>query len=294
MKATGPCKLVWIPEKHAAWIRPNTDDELSFTKVFEAVTKRQQRLNFNVYPIVTINLPQQTRTYKQNDTLWALITIIFESMNGRKPTQSEKYDLYLDILEEYADRVPTRFSQRLRPIHISESDVAHAAKLIQACFDVLVEYCDLDMDQQSDVRKLFYEWHAWRGTLDQDPLDSRENDDDVSESEWWESHKVSDASGVGGYLEKAHIVSRGAAPLAIDKPFNWLALTPSEHREQHQKGWEEFLQKYPHLQGRVERARSMVAQTSNALRNGNSNALRNGDSTALRNNSTRNEEAGQH
>jgi hypothetical protein len=259
VKVTGPCKTVWIEEKHVAWIRPNHEDEQAFVKVFEAIAKRREKTGSNVYPIVTIHLPERERTYKQNDTLWALITIIFESMNGRKPTQAEKYDLYLDILEEYADRVPTRFAHKLRPIHISESDVVHAAKLIQACFDIIVDYCDLTIDQQADVRKLFYQWHEWRGTLDRDPLDFREDDDEVSEAEWWANHKVSDASGIGGRLEKAHIVSRGAAPLAIDKPFNWLALTPEEHREQHQKGWEEFLQKYPHLQGRVERAKKLVA-----------------------------------
>ena len=258
MKATGPCKLVWIPEKHAAWIRPNKEDEFAFSSLFEKIAQKCEKNHANIYPIVTIQLPERERTYKQNDTLWALVTIIFESMNGRKPTQAEKYDLYLDILEEYADRVPTRFSHALRPIHISESDTTHAAKLIQACFDIIVDYCDLTMDLQADVRSLFYEWHAWRGGLGKDPLDFNENDNEIDEGEWWASHRVSDASGIGGALEKAHIVSRGAAPAAIDKPWNWLALKPEEHREQHQNGWEEFLRKYPHLRGRVERARQMV------------------------------------
>lgn len=261
MKATGPCKTAWLPEKHVAWIRPNSEDEPAFVAVFDAIAKRREKTNADVLPVITIHLPGRERTYKQNDTLWALITIIFESMNGRKPTQTEKYDLYLDILEEHAERIPTRFSRRLRPIHISESDTVHAAQLIQACFDIVVEYCDLNVDLQSDVRNLFYKWHTWRGSLDEDPLDY-DGEKVMDEKDWRESHKVSDASGIGGYLEKAHIVSRGAAPGAIECPWNWLALTHEEHQYQHRFGWKAFLEKYPHLSGRVERARLLVGKMS--------------------------------
>jgi len=258
MKVAGPCKLMWIQDQGVAWLRPNPEDAQSFQNFFETLAKRQEKSDQPIYPVVTLDIPARERTYKQNNTLWALIRIIFISMNGRKPTKEESYDLYLDILAEYADRVPSRFTGVLRPVHISESDTRHAAQLIQACFDIIVDYCDLDMDLQADVRKLFYKWHEWRGEQDRDPLDYADDDSELQDQAWRKAHKVSDASGIGGILEKAHIVSRGANVGAIEKPWNWLALTPEEHRFQHQRGWEEFLAQYPHLRGRVERARKMA------------------------------------
>lgn len=258
MKATGPCKAVWVNEKGGLiWIRPNREDLLAFSNLFSKKKSKEEKSGITIYPIVSISLPVFERTYKQLKTLWALITVIFISQNGRKPSEEEKYNLYLDILAEYADQVPTRFSGKLRPVHISESTTIEAAKLIQACFDIIVECCDLTIDLQADVRELFYEWEAWRGGLDKDPMDY-DDDSEIDEGEWRANHKVSDASGIGGYLEKAHIASQGANPIAIEKPWNWLALTAEEHRFMHQHGWAAFLEKYPHLRGRVERAQEMV------------------------------------
>lgn len=261
MKVSGACEAVMIPQKGVVWLKPNPADLQVFMRFFSTKAKKEERFEKKILPVVTLDLPAEGRTFKQNNTLWALITIIFVSMNGKKPTAEEKQELYLDILEEYADRVPTRFTHRLRPIHMSESDTVHAAKLIQACFDILRDYCDLNMDLQADVRTLFWEWHRWRGGLERDPLDyDEETEKAVDEGEWRASHMVSDASGVGGAIEKAHIVSRGADAQDIDEPWNWLALLPEEHRFlQHQNGWAAFLEKFPHLEGRVKRARELAA-----------------------------------
>jgi hypothetical protein len=37
-------------------------------------------------------------------------------------------------------------------------------------------------------------------------------------------------------------------------------MTPEEHEQQHRRGWDEFLMVYPHLRGRVERARRMAGK----------------------------------
>jgi hypothetical protein len=256
MKATGICEAV-MKDNGIVYLRPSIEDRTVFRTFFDKVTVKEEKNGARYFHNVTIALPVDSRTYKQNRTLWKLITTIFESQNGRKPNNEEKYNLYLDILDAYADRIPNQLTGNLRPVHISESDTVHGAKLIQACFDILVEMCDLDMDQQADVQDLFKEWQAWRSGLDMDPLDS-----DLSESEWREQHKVSDASGKGGYIELAHIVSRGADHSVIDKSWNWLALTHDEHIEvQHREGWEALLNRYPHLRGRVERARKLANQS---------------------------------
>ena len=123
-----------------------------------------------------------------------------------------------------------------------------AANLISHIMNVIVEFADLTLPLQADVRKLFYEWETTRGGLERDPLDYDEFGNMLVEAEWRKEHPVSQASGIGGALELAHIVSRGADCRQIDESWNWLMLTYEEHRlVQHQKGWAAFLDMYPHL-----------------------------------------------
>jgi len=259
MKVTAYCKtfftdtgIVLIPS------------EQEFPLIKKLYDRLQRKGDKEYYIQATLSIPSEAKTYKQVNTLWALITIIFESQNGRKPTDEEKYSLYLDILDAYADRTVNKLTGTSRPVHLSESNVTQAAKLIQACFDLIVDMCDLDLSLQADVRELFWEWQKWRGSLKSDPIDYRDEfmTEPITDEEWREIHKISDASGKGGIIEKAHIVSKGANIEAIDEPWNWLALTREEHMIQHTKGWEHFLSLYPHLKGRVDRARRMASCTN--------------------------------
>jgi len=202
----------------------------------------------------TFVLEEHTRSYDQLKTVWKLIAIIFESIEGRKGTASEQYSLYLELLSEYASKVPCKLNGTLRPVHVSKSDpactVTSAAYFIEGLMIHLSQFCDLEMGPQTEVRGLLTEWLAWRGGLEEDPLD-----EDMSEEMWRIRHPMSEASGKGGPIQLSHIVSRGADKADIEAAWNWLALTPSEHALQHACGWEAFLAKFPHLRGRVERAR---------------------------------------
>jgi hypothetical protein len=76
--------------------------------------------------------------------------------------------------------------------------------------------------------------------------------------EWRAKRPYSEASGRTGDIVRAHIVSRGSDAADIEKTWNWIALLHSEHQQQHQIGWDAFLQIYPHLRGRVDRARRLA------------------------------------
>jgi len=204
------------------------------------------------------------RTYKQLKTVWKLVRCIWDSQNidpdtGRavSPTKDELYDLYLDLLEEYAEKRPSGIhTDKLVPVHISTADTIAGAKFIQGLMFHLANYCDIPDTEQTKVRGLLTIWEQWRGTLQDDPLDYY-----CSESEWYEKHTVSQASFKGGAIQKAHIVSRGSDQKDIDEPWNWIALLPKEHIElQHMKGWDAFLEEYPHLKGRVLRARRIAGK----------------------------------
>lgn len=218
-------------------------------KLFNGKKSREERSKQEILLKCDIDAQFQHRSYKQLNSVWKLITVIFESMENRKPTESERYDLYLDLLEEYADKTPSRFKKdSLRPVHISESNTVAAARFIDGLLYHLATQCELNYDLQADVRKVLYEWEIWRGKQEHDFKD------DMTVSEWRERAVYSEASGLGGNVDCHHIVSRGAAPQFADCAWNVLALTRQEHEFFHAHGWEAFLTKYPHLRGKVERA----------------------------------------
>ena len=204
------------------------------------------------------------RTYKQVKTVWKLVRCIWDSQNidpetGRvvPPTKEDLYNFYTDLLEEYAEkRESTLHSDKLIPIHISNADTIAGAKFIQGLMHHLANYCQLPDYMQTKVRGLLTVWEQWRGTLQEDPLDYY-----GSIQDWYDRHTVSQASFKGGVIQKAHIVSKGADEKDIDEPWNWIALLESEHIDlQHAKGWDAFLKEYPHLRGRVLRAREIAGK----------------------------------
>jgi hypothetical protein len=232
-------------------------------KFFSTKTAREDRNQKEFFVQAALDLPYQKRTFKQNAAVWKLVTVIFESMEGRLPTEEEKYALYLDLLDAYVDKVPNRIKGGLRPVHISEANSLEGSKFIDGLLSHLATECSLSYEAQATVQEVLQEWENWRGGLERDPADYAdvEQTEMLTELEWRRKHVYSEASGRGGAIVRAHIVSRGADASDMEKSWNWAALLPEEHEEQHRLGWDEFLQIYPHLRGRVERARRLAGKT---------------------------------
>lgn len=236
--------------KNQIILRATDDRDLPLIKkMFDSKKSREERTKREILLKCEIDAPLQKKTFKQLGAIWKLIEIIFMSSTPemRKPTKEEMYDLYLDLLEEYADRTPSSVSGRLRPVHISESNTMAAARFIDGLLYHLANVCDLKPDLQADVRSVIYEWEEWRGKQKADLNDFR------SIQEMREFVTYSEASGRSP-VDFHHIVSRGAAPQFVDCAWNIIALTREEHEEFHRKGWDCFLNKYPHLKPKVKRA----------------------------------------
>jgi hypothetical protein len=227
--------------------------------LFKKKTEWEERNNKEFYLQARLELRYQKRTRKQNNSVWILIEAIFESMENRKPTKEEGYDLYLDLLDVYAEKVPNRFNNALRPVHISESNSLEGAKFIDGLLYHLATECNLTLGIQATVQEVLQDWEEWRGSLEVDPMDYQ-GDELMPLDEWRRRHPYSEASGRGGTIVRAHIVSRGADHPDIEKSWNWIALLWDEHQQQHDIGWDKFLQIYPHLRGRVERARKLAGK----------------------------------
>jgi hypothetical protein len=210
----------------------------------------------------SLELNYGKRTFKQNAAVWKLVECIWLSMEKDPPAEEEKYALYLDLLEAYADKTKNRVTGGLRPVHISESNTIEGVRFIDGLLYHLSAACGLDYGTQSQVIDVLREGEEWRGGLETDPLDYADLECTrlLTEAEWREKRVVSEASGRGGDIVRAHIVSRGADRPDIEKAWNWVALLPEEHAEQHRLGWDKFLDIYPHLRGRVNRARNLAGK----------------------------------
>ena len=210
---------------------------------------------------VEFDLRYQDRTLKQNSSVWLLIECIWASMEEDPPTEDEKYALYLDLLEVYADKTKNRINGALRPVHISEANSMEGARFIDGLLYHLATMCSLDYNAQSTVIEVLQNWEAWRGEQDIDPVDYADLECTrlLTEAEWREKHPYSEASGQGGDIVLHHIVTRGSNKAAEDKAWNWLAMTAEEHSLLHTYGNEWFLTVYSHLKGRVRRAERLAS-----------------------------------
>jgi hypothetical protein len=240
----------------------NNKDLQLVNKIFETKKNREDYAGKEYFIIAELDLPTRKRTFRQNRATWILIEAIFESMEGRKPTEEEKYNLYLDLLEVYAEKVPCRFKDALRPIHISEANSIEGARFIDGLLYHLATECNLDYGTQSTVADVLWQWESYRGTLEVDPFDYTDSGctELMPVDECRERHPYSEASGRTGDIERAHIASRGSDVADIEKSWNWIALLHDEHMKSHQIGWDAFLQIYPHLRGRVDRARNLAGK----------------------------------
>jgi len=229
-------------------------------KLFKKKREMEEKNKHEYFLHIVLDLRYQARTFKQNNSVWVLVTAIFESMEGRLPDEGEKYCLYLDLLEEYADKVPSRFGG-LRPVHISEANSVEGARFIDGLIFHLSKHCDFNTYDYVSVADAIERFQEWRGGLEIDPLDYADIECTrlLTENEWREKNTLSAASGRGGDIVLHHIVTRGSNKAAEDKAWNWLALLDSEHKEIHSRGDDYFLSAYPHLKGRFEKAKRLAS-----------------------------------
>ncbi len=246
-------------------LKPLDDkDNYIINKLFTNKAERENRTKKEILLRCEINAPYQHRTFKQNNAVWVLVGIIFESMENRRGTHEELYDIYSSLLEEYADRKPSKINNKLRIVHLSEMNTEQCGRFIDSILNYIASTCDLNYDLQTDVRKFIYEWEEWKSRPE------NEFEEFKSIQELKEKVNYSEASGRGGNLHLHHIVSRGANPGAIDKAWNIMVLTEDEHNFFHQqcKNWDEFLEVYPHLRNKVETAykkASLLDKENNSL-----------------------------
>lgn len=252
-------KAVIKKAENGVIILPVTQADRTLLDVYTGQTDKK-------YVTVMLKTTMSNKSYTQLKTCWALISVIYKSMYGVKPTESERNQLHDELLEEYSERKPSILHPgETTPITLREMSSKQLSNFIQILINILAEDCQLENAEQLTVKELFCEWENYLASQKQDWTDYY--DDEITPipiPEWRELHKVSFASGLTAtedmQLDLAHIVSRGADEIHRDCCWNTMMLTHEEHMKQHEIGWDNFLKLYPHLRGRVERARLMAGK----------------------------------
>ena len=215
------------------------------------------------YVTVTLNCARGNKTYDQVKTVFALVSLLFQSNYDRKPSKDDSQKMYESLLWDYADREPDLLHpDREVPVHLSRMSKSQASQFINSLFALVIENCDLDASQQADMKSLFQDFKKNTSVGEGNPCDYSSSGELFDIDKWCEVNNVSMASGVNdGTLEVAHIVSKGSHPEYRNCVWNFLRLTHYEHIEiQHRKGWNEFLSVFPHLIPRVKNAFDKVGE----------------------------------
>jgi hypothetical protein len=226
--------------------------------------------NEGKYLTITCSQRKGNKTYDQVKAVWALIYILYESIYGGKPNTEQAASMYSALIEDYAPREPNPLREgKDMPVTLSRMSKSQASVFIQSIINEICLHHKLSDDAQADLQELFAEFQEHKGTFTDDPVDFGENGEMLSIDEWVKRNPVSMASGRTENLEIAHILTRGAYPQFADCTWNMMRLTHEEHigimhNQINKNGeitkdeWGLFLQIYPHLRKRVERARNIA------------------------------------
>ena len=210
---------------------------------------------------VTAEIKRANKSYEQIKLAWALISICCEVNNGHKPIGDEAeymcQALYEMFAEEYEWQNPLTGEVKKEKVTMSKMSKGQMCAFINNIINFLAD-SGLNGDQEISVKQIFEQYMDFRSQLKEDFVDMDAEGDYISIEEFRRINTISFASGLGGALELAHIVSRGTAPQFEECSWNVMMLTSEEHKLQHKVGWQKFLEIYPHLRGRVERARKMA------------------------------------
>lgn len=215
------------------------------------------------YITVTANYSKADKSYDQVKTVFALINIYFFNIKGRYPTEQEQALTYSKLLWKYAPRTedPTDPNNTI-PITLSHMSKSEAAIFISGIMAEIYENKHgLTDNLEIQLKDIFEEFYKESGFGINNPVDYDDSGNLLSEDEWRQKNNFSFASGIQiEGLQLHHILTKGGHEAIRDCSWNWLMLTFEEHRLYHDKGFEVFLELYPHLAPRIKNAYDMAKE----------------------------------
>jgi len=224
-------------------------------------------LQFDESPLLKIENVKNRRSNSQHTTLRGIERFIFIAENGYEPSKDDLYWIHEGLLEKYSIWTINPRNGVSTPKRTSNPSMStvEMAKIVQGALDSLsVMQIPKEVLNEigHDMKKLWENWYRWRYDQDKDPLFEAENELDWEK--YKELHPVCEFCSLPDYeydpLIRMHIVSKGANIGAYERAYNWIRAHNSHHILQHNEGWEIIEKSYPHIIGKLKRARLMQGE----------------------------------
>lgn len=207
------------------------------------------------------------RTKAQNDTLRGVERFIASAYLGEKPSEDDVDEIHEAIIEAVMPEISNKFNGSKYHKRTSDATVLELARCIEYGLNWLATLDIPDIIVTSmghGMKKLWQSWYEWRYTQESDPL--LEDETEMKWDDYCDVHPVCELCGIlgteGDPLERMHIVSSGSNISSYEYPWNWIRAHNSHHVPvQHQHGWDSITDEFPHIAGKLKRARIMAEGT---------------------------------
>jgi hypothetical protein len=206
---------------------------------------------------IELKFKSKARSMDQNNLYWALITILAQEIYGQHGWEEEVHEAMLSL---YAPRIKSKVHGTEIPKRSKDMDSREMTQLIEGVIAEINE-AGVNFTEMADFDRYWQEYNKLRfsGGSDNGYRDDESLEQYRYRVNYCEACRKYLRPGTGGYDgQLAHIVSRGT--MGEDATWNILHLCARDHTgTQHQHGWDEFLERYPHLIRKVEMAREKHA-----------------------------------
>lgn len=214
-------------------------------------------------PVILLRDHRPKRTMAQNSTLRGIERFIAWATIGEKPTDEEVDMVHEAVIEQVMPQVTNTYNGKMYHKRTSEATTTEMSRCIEKALNWLAS---TDVPDQlvvslgKGMKEIWTQWYEWRYTQDEDPLFQDELQ--MTWEKYREEHAVCELCALaeipGDPIERMHIVSGGSNIAAYEFSWNWLAAHRSHHALQHQVGWEPIKLEFPHIKGKLERARRLA------------------------------------
>jgi hypothetical protein len=226
-------------------------------------------IKFIENPLLRIETISNRRSTNQNKTLRGIERFLFIIENGYEPIKDDMYWIHEGLLEKYSSWVANPLSGVNLPKRTSDPSMTttEMAKIVEGALNDMASSQIPDSILTTighDMKLLWENWYRWRYEQDKDPLLEAENE--MSWEKYKEIHPVCEFCSLPGVdldpLERMHIITAGSDKSIYEMPWNWFAAHRSHHNLQHNEGWNIIERSYPHVKGKINRARLMQGETN--------------------------------
>lgn len=160
-----------------------------FGRIWKREDERREKIEFDV----DFSIRTKARTLRQNNLLWALITIIVNEHNQGRDVGGDlvdKDDIYQALLEEYAPIRTTDIGGKHIRHHVGTSKLStrQMAEFIDCVFGE-IQSMDIQVTDPSEIKRY---WEDWRSYLRKQNIELQRRDADRNQGQLFDTVEIAD------------------------------------------------------------------------------------------------------